>query len=221
MREIDRAAVEAAGDFEKISEMIKEYEFFILRKTAAACGRFITKSDDEWAVSLNAFSKAVEKYDYDKGSFLSFAELMIRRSLIDHFRAESRRGIEISTDPAELRKNASGEAEWVRLEISEITGVLKAYGISFMDLADCSPKAGKTKKSCAEAVRYLLMNPGMIDEMGATGLLPLKIIEENTGVPRKIMERHRKYIIAAAEILNGDYPNIAEYLSYIRKEADE
>ena len=34
---------------------------------------------------------------------------------------------------------------------------------------------------------------------------------------RKILDRHRRYIIAAAEILSGEYPVLAEYLGYIRK----
>ena len=48
--------------------------------------------------------------------------------------------------------------------------------------------------------------------------LPIKIIEKNTDIPRKILERYRKYLIAVAEILSGDYPYLSEYLSYIKKE---
>jgi RNA polymerase sigma factor len=44
------------------------------------------------------------------------------------------------------------------------------------------------------------------------------MIEKNTHVPRKILERHRKYIIAAIEILSGEYPYLADYLRYIREE---
>ena len=45
----------------------------------------------------------------------------------------------------------------------------------------------------------------------------IKKIIENTLLPRKILERHRNYIIAAVEILSGEYPLLAEYLSFIRK----
>jgi len=31
-------------------------------------------------------------------------------------------------------------------------------------------------------------------------------------VPRKVLERHRKYIIAAVVILTGDYPGLTDYL---------
>ena len=47
--------------------------------------------------------------------------------------------------------------------------------------------------------------------------LPMKELELASGVARKILDRHRRYIIAAAEILSGEYPVLAEYLGYIRK----
>jgi len=50
--------------------------------------------------------------------------------------------------------------------------------------------------------------------------LPLKIIEKNTNLPRKILENHRKYIIAAVVILSGEYPLVAEYISFIRKDGE-
>ena len=84
-----------------------------------------------------------------------------------------------------------------------------------MELTDCSPKAGKTKDSCAHAIRYLKEHPLLIANMKTTKQLPIKIISENAKVPRKILERHRKYIITAAEILSGDYPKLAEYLKHI------
>ncbi len=48
--------------------------------------------------------------------------------------------------------------------------------------------------------------------------MPVTLIEKNSKVPRKILERHRKYIIAAAEIMTGDYPCLAGYMRYIREE---
>ena len=63
----------------------------------------------------------------------------------------------------------------------------------------------------------LLKDPALFQKMRETGNFPIKEISERAGVMRKILERHRKYIIAAAEILNGEYPLLAEYMNYIRK----
>jgi len=92
--------------------------------------------------------------------------------------------------------------------LDTISQVLAAYGFSFMDLADCSPKAQKTKAACAKAVSFLLARPMLKAEMRNSKQVPIKIVEKNTGLPRKIIERHCKYIIAVVEILNGDYPYI-------------
>ena len=45
----------------------------------------------------------------------------------------------------------------------------------------------------------------------------MKELEKLSRIPRKILDRHRKYLIAAVEILHGEYPLLAEYMSYIRK----
>jgi RNA polymerase sigma factor len=86
-----------------------------------------------------------------------------------------------------------------------------------MDLVKCSPKAEKTKQSCKTAVNYLLDNPNLIEEMRGSKQLPIKIIAASTNIPRKILERHRKYIIAAVEVLHGEYLGIAQYLNCLRE----
>lgn len=218
LREIDQMAFEAAHDNEKLSEFIKQYEFFILRTASKTARHYISKSDDEWAIALVAFSDAVKKYDYERGSFIPFAELIIRQKLVDHYRVQSRRNKEIQVERIEDEANVEYSDYNLKLEIEAIAQVLNDYRFSFMDLVECSPKANKTKTACAKAVSYLLKNTLLMNEMQEAKQLPVKIIEKNTGIPRKIIERHRKYIIAAAEILHGDYPYLAEYLSYIREE---
>ncbi len=57
--------------------------------------------------------------------------------------------------------------------------------------------------------------------MRQTRTLSVSIIEKNVPVPRKILERHRKYIVTAVEILSGDYPYLSEYLAFIKRGAKE
>jgi RNA polymerase sigma factor len=44
----------------------------------------------------------------------------------------------------------------------------------------------------------------------------MKELVSATGISRKILDRHRRYIIAAVEILSGDYPLLAEYMQFIK-----
>lgn len=108
----------------------------------------------------------------------------------------------------------------IRDEIEAMQQILGKYGFSFYDLVDASPKADKTKRACAAAVEVLLKNKHLFETMHGSGALPMKELCEISGISRKILERHRKYIIAAAEILNGEYPLLKEYMSGIRKQPE-
>lgn len=205
----------------KMDQFIHQYEPFVLKTASEVCKRFISKSDDEWSIALIAFSHAIEKFDDQKGNFLSFAELLIRRQLIDYFRSQGKVALETPVDVFEETEKPLDPSESIKLEIESITPVLNAYGFGFMALVSVSPKAEKTKEACAQVILYVLKNELLYHQMALEKRLPIKIIEINTKIPRKIIERHRKYIIAAVEILHGDYPYLSEYLSAIRKEAKD
>ena len=96
--------------------------------------------------------------------------------------------------------------------------MLDRYGISFSDLAECSPKAGRTRKQCGRAINLLTENEELLKSMRSGGRLPAKKLSELGKIPPKILERHRKYIIVAVEITLGDYPHLDEYIKRIRTE---
>ena len=229
MREIDKKAVEASQNTGCFESFIKEHEFFILKCASKFSHQYVTKSHDEWSIALEAFTEAIRQYSFKNGNFLSFAELIIRRRLIDELRKQTKFQSEISVDPYAFSGQPEEEEEAylqsainskiaeqpdrsLKEEIEALTAQLKTYGFSFYDLISCSPKAEKTKISCANAIVYMTANPLLCSEMRASKNLPLKIIEKNAGIPRKILERHRKYIIAGVEIITGDYPYLAEYM---------
>lgn len=236
MREQDTIAISAASNPQLLNQFILQNEYFILKYASTISHRYISKSDDEWSVALYAFTQAVHEYDLTRGSFYKFAKLIISRRLIDYFRKENKYNSEISIDPIifdsepnegehedayqleVIKKVSVIENSSLKLEIDAINIVFSNYGFSFFDLTSCSPKAKKTKKSCAKAIAYLLYNTLLVTELRTSKQLPLTIIEKNTKVPRKILERHRKYIIAAVEILSGEYLLLADYLWYIKEE---
>ena len=223
-------------------QFIQQNKKFILGCAYKAVKHFVTESDDEWSVALIAFNEAIDAYEDGKGSFEGFASLVIKRRLVDHIRSEARFSGEISTEPyvmdgdldeedptafqMEVRKKA-GELSvedigslTIKDEIEAVQEVLKGYGFSFFDLTECSPKAEKTKKSCAVVMRVLLERKDLIEKMRSNHTLPIKELCEMSKVPRKILERHRRYIIAAAEILKGDYPLLSEYLKSMKGNTD-
>lgn len=98
MREIDSVAVRAKENKQTLETFIHDHEHFILKSASRVTHRYITKSDDEWSVALIAFTQAVDDYELNKGSFLTFAKLVIKRRLIDYFRRQGKFQKEISVD---------------------------------------------------------------------------------------------------------------------------
>ena len=234
MRNIDENVLKAQKDDAYIEIFIKEYEVFILHAAHKASGKYITKRDDQWSISLSAFHEAIKAYDFEKGGFLSFAETVIKRRLYDYMRKQSKHFCEVSIDSYSIESDIEEEDIAVKneivtkmvtiqkydakLEIDAISQTLSDYGFSFFDLISVSPKAMKTKTICAKSIVYLSQSSLLLNQMRRTKSLPLKIIEKNLNLPRKILERHRKYIITGVEIVSGDYPILSEYLRFVREE---
>lgn len=220
------------------SQFVADNEAFILKVAGATAKRYITKSDDEWSAGLEGFVQAIGKYKPGQGSFGVFAALLIRRRVIDCMRTHQKFTTELSVDPilfetspeeegndlpmrmALSQKLIASEEDALRLEIEAVEVVFRRYGFTFSDLTQCSPKAGKTMRACSDAVRCLLENPILLSEMRRLTQLPIKALEEKLHLPRKVLERHRRYIIAAAEILSGEYPCLGSYLGAIGKETE-
>ena len=214
---------------------IERHETYILKTTARISGHYTTKQDDRWSVALSAFDEAIRSYSPERGAFLPFAELVMKRRLYDFNRAQIRVSREIALDPVSFSNEADGEEEDTALkrevlgklyaeeehsakwEIEAISSTLKRYGFTFFDLAADSPKAEKTKQSCALAIRAVADDEELLARMRKTGNLPVTALCDRLPIPPKILERHRKYIIAAIEIVCGDCPILAGYLKYVKE----
>lgn len=232
---MNRLAMAAASDERKREELICSNEQTILRTASSACRRFVSKSDDEWSVALDAFSKAVDVYTAEKGDFLPFAQMLIKRDLIDYYRSQKNVLREVTVAPHVLEGSGEPEEDTegvylavvkssraasdnsLREEILAANELLSAYGFRFFDLTECSPQQDKTRKECAVAIRFMLTDSALSTALEKTRKLPIKALEAASGVSRKTLDRYRKYIIMAVLILDGDYPQLAEYLKFVKE----
>ena len=242
MDELQERVLAAKADDGLFSFLVEENKTWILQCASQAVRHYVTDSDDEWSIALMAFSEALQSYDESKGSFRALASVVIKRRLTDYLRSEGKHGAEIVVMPGafdgeldeedamgvnlhvqqtvaatSLAAASDDSAERAREEIAEMQAILHEYGFSFFDLAESSPKAEKTKRSCGQAIRTMIESVILMAKMRLKRLLPIKELSEASGVVRKILDRHRKYIIAGAEIMDGDFPILASYLKYIRE----
>lgn len=241
--ELAERIIAAQSDELILSDLIRDNKQWILRCSFKATKRYVTDSDDEWSIALIAFSEAVNHYQPEKGNFYAFASMVIRRRLYDFMSSESRHRDVIAVDPGSFSGNVKEEsadrtasgiqnqlmktqtadasddtAARAREEIEEIQDILSEYGFSFFDLTEQSPKAKKTKLSCARAVCVLVASAILMAAMRLKKKLPAKALHKESGVTFKILDRYRKYIITSAEILDGPFPILASYIEFIRKE---
>ena len=120
---------------------------------------------------------------------------------------------------AVIQQSRDADDHSLRDEIVAANEMLKDFGFRFFDLTECSPQQDKTRKECAVAIRTALTDSALFAALTKTRKLPIKALSAASGVSRKTLDRYRKYIIMAVLILDGDYPQLQEYLKFVREEA--
>ncbi len=218
-----------AGNIQLRNEIIDKYRPFIAKSVSSVCKRYINESDDEFSIGLIAFNEAIDKYSTDKGSSLiSFADLIIKRRVIDFIRKESKHNtVSLSNYSNNEEENVPNQIE-ATLSIEDYTKqleqaqrkeeilyyqtVLAQFDLTISDLIECSPKHADARENCIKIAEILVNNKELKVHLFQKKMLPIKHLERLVKVSRKTIERNRKYIIAIAIILSGDYLYLNEYL---------
>lgn len=216
--------------------LIKSYTPFILKTASKVSGRYVRAGeDDEVSIGLMAFNEAIDCFDTGKNSsFLSFAETVIRRRLIDYFRKESavgRKTVPLSSFESEDDENPEGTYYYLeskksveefqeknaaaerKEEIILFTRKLKDFGITFQELVTISPKHEDARVRAMEVAAVIAGDGEMSSYLVTRKELPLKLLERKVGISRKTLERQRKYIIAITLVLINDFDYLKQYIT--------
>ncbi|PKM80953.1 MAG: RNA polymerase sigma-I factor [Firmicutes bacterium HGW-Firmicutes-14] len=216
-------------------KLIKSYTPFILKTASKVSGRYVRMGeDDEVSVGLMAFNEAIDCFDTGKNSsFLSFAETVIKRRLIDHFRKESsvfRKNIPMSSFEQEDDDNQEGIQYYLEAkrsveefqeksladerkeEIILFTRKLMEFGITFQELVAVSPKHEDARLRAMEVAGIIAGDREMSVYLMTKKELPLKLLEKKVEISRKTLERQRKYIIAITLVLVSEFDHLKQYI---------
>lgn len=222
------------GDLRIRNQFITDYQPYVAKVTSRFCKRYIDPArDDEFSIALAAFNEAINQFAMGAGrSFLSFAETVIRRRLIDYVRKEQRfqgqipySSFEVEDEeenvmnPVEVHQaieqyENQRTVEERRSEILELDRVLGEFDIRFSDLVGASPKHVDSRIALLEIGRVLACDHQMMRILLGKRMLPIKELLECVHVSRKTLERNRKYIIAVALIYNGPFPHLRDYVQH-------
>ena len=217
------------GDLELRNEILKQYTPFIKKSVSSVCRRYIRETDDEFSIGLIAFNDAIDRFSPDKGALLPFADVMIRRRVIDYIRSQAKKSNEFSLEiqrfseeeynqnPLDVEKSLENYQKQVELsnlkdEIVQYTELLKTFNITFDQLVKHTPKHKDARNSAIKIAKTVADDPLMVEYLMNKKKLPLKMLESKVSVSRKTIERNRIYIIAMILILTGDHLFLNDYL---------
>lgn len=213
------------------NELIESYKPFIAKTVSSVCKRFIRETDDEFSIGLIAFNESIEKYSTEKGrSLLSFAEVLIKRRVIDYIRKQSKEnnlrydfsqdsqnedsvsGMSIENEISIEHHNKKRDEQLRREEIIQFHKKLEAFGLSFQEIIEQSPKHADARKNAMLIAKTLIQNKDLSLVLWEKKRLPIKDLENLVNTSRKTIERNRKYIIAIAIILDGEFHYLRDYI---------
>ena len=213
-------------------ELVRQYMPFISAETAKTHSLIPTESrEDALSVAMFAFHEAVMNYSHSKGAFLPYASRAIKNRIIDFFRKEKRhmghvsldserddeddRSVLETLDKGEDNISAHHDKTSAREEIREFALTLQNYGLSFTDIADNCPKQERTLNACHKALTAARKHPELIEALTESGKLPITQLALASGVERKTLERHRKYMVAIMLAYTNGFEIIRGHLSQV------
>jgi RNA polymerase sigma factor len=205
---LEQRVIAAKSDENELEELIREYMPYIRSKSTEVIppARF----DQYSSTAMEAFAEAIGAFDEEKGSFLGFASLVIKRRIKDQIRREYKPG-EVPTEEIE-EVTTIGEDSERAIEIEMFRVELQEYGIRLMDLPGASPKHKGSKEKADNAAAVIFKSTEMMSILVSTGKLPVTRLSKESEVPVKLIEKKRKYIIARALLHQDKYGYLKEYI---------
>ncbi|OEH92278.1 RNA polymerase sigma-I factor [Bacillus solimangrovi] len=219
------------GNDEIRNDLLEKYQPFIKKVISKVCQRYISESMDEYSVGLLAFNEAIDQYQANQGSkFLTFANMVIRRRVIDYIRKEQRHRQHYAWDYEENDKDVQYEESYIeqrtsienyelkkqqeeRLEqIMEYRDLLATFKISFDTLSKQCPKHWDARENAKQIAKLIAEDPEFVEYLMTKKRLPIRHLEKKVSCSRKTIERNRKYIIAVSLIHIGGFEALQSYI---------
>lgn len=218
-----------AGDDQLREKFIVDYIPFIIKVLSNSVKNKIDiKNSDEYSIGLMAFNEAIEKYDNSKNkkgfNFFSFAEMVIKRRIIDYFRISSKNKempfsyFESDDEHFEdkfLQDESSAGYERIEVfqEIMHYSKMLESFGIKISELHKYTPKHSDSVKMCVDIGRKIAENKEVFNKLIKKKYFPMKDIMQFVNVHPSTIEKNRKFIISVSLIYGNNYEHLKSYFN--------
>jgi RNA polymerase sigma factor len=225
----DMVVLAQNGDKSIRNQLLDQYKPFVKKTTSKACRRYVYESMDEFSIGLLAFNEAIDRYKKTEGHFLTFANVVIQRRIIDYIRQEQRvnKNIVHQIEEADEEYEESGfeqkrsievfqqeneKAKRVE-EIQEYQKLLQQFGITFQVLSEQCPKHIDARENAKEIAQLVATDEQFSSFLIEKKKLPIKKIEDRVKCSRKTIERNRNYIMAMALIHIGNFHALKSFVT--------
>jgi len=205
-----------------VNKLIDNHMPFIIKSISDVTGRYVScENDEELSVGLLGFHEAIERYDNEKGHFLSFAKLVIGSRIKNYLKSENKnqhssleelldKGLEIKDEYLEQKEDNSIVIE----EITRLKSEISSFGFTLEDLANEAPKQQATRKNAISLSEEISKEEEFTSFMYVKKRLPIKRIVLKFSVTEKVIKRSKKFIISVVIIIDK---NLSGLKNWIRK----
>jgi len=198
-------------------DLIRQLHPFLIHTISRVTGRYVdVRNAPEYSAGLQALSDALDRFEPERGNFLSFATTLVRNRVLDGIRQENRHGNTVPLEGALEETLASPEdfAEDLSLkdEIRRFSLLLGQWGIAFDDLPESSPRHRDTRENMHRLAFSIWRDPVLMEAFRKKRRLPRKEIRKKLGVSDRVLTAHRTYVTACVLLLDSGLEEIRQYL---------
>lgn len=184
-------------------EFIESSKPFIISTVSKRLNRYVyVENDDGYEIALLAFYNAIEKYEFNKGTFLSFAKVLIDNQLINYLNKENR-NIHSSLEDVDIEniKDKSTDQMELQKEIQAFEAELLKFGINFDTLVIASPKHYDTREEASKIADKTSKDEELVEFIFEKKRLPVTKMSKRFLVSRKVIYGSKEYIISIIIII--------------------
>ncbi|WP_195938169.1 sigma factor [Romboutsia sp. 1001713B170131_170501_G6] len=200
-----------------INQIVEENIGFIINTISKVTGKYVSiENDDEFSIGLMAFVEALDKYNQEKGPFLSFAKIVIE-SRIKNYLVKEKKKVdvvsidlykEIGIDINNILYNPIEDKTELINEIQQFKEELNLFKLTIEDLIKEAPKHSDTRKNAINVSKKASKDLEITDFMYEKKRLPIKKISLKYMVTEKVIKRSKKFIISLIIIFFKKYRNL-------------
>lgn len=191
------------------NQFIHDYTPFVIKHVSELKHAYVcVRNDDEFSIALIAFNEAIDRYEIDKGHFLSFARIVIESRLKNYWEKEKHH----QHDDISNVEVAAPSDEDLHLELIAYENELSYFGLSFEDLSNHMPKHTDTKEAALNIAQEIALNAFIMTQVYIKKSLPVTLVSKSLKIGLKMVKNNKVFILGTSIIFYKKFDKIENWL---------